>query len=198
MARETSKPSLYIIAGPNGAGKTTFAREFLPHFADCKQFVNADLIAQGLSPFSPESAAMRAGRIMLDLLDDLAKRREDFAFETTLSGRGYLRWLRRLRAEGYAVRLFFLWLPTVDIALARVAERVRRGGHAVPEEDVRRRFGRGLLNLRKLYHSVVDSWILFENETYPPRIIAFEEQGRLQVVEPARFAVAWQEGAADG
>lgn len=198
MTQEKSGPSLYIIAGPNGAGKTTFAREFLPHFADCKEFVNADLIALGLAPFAPETAALRAGRLMLDRLDELARQRADFALETTLSGRGYLRWLRGLRAEGYVVRLFFLWLPTVDISLARVAERVRRGGHFVPDEDVRRRFGRGLLNLRESYRSVVDSWILFENETYPPRIIAFEERGRLQVVEPERFAIAWQEGAADG
>lgn len=193
-----ANPTLHIIAGPNGAGKTTFAREFLPHFTPCKQFVNADLIAQGLSPFAPETAALKAGRLMLAQLDEMARQRIDFALETTLSGRSYAPWLRRLKDDGYTIRLFFLWLPTVDIALARVAERVRRGGHAVPEEDVRRRFGRGLHNLTGLYRSVVDSWILFENMTHPPRIIAFEERGRLQVVEPARFAEVWPEGAADG
>ena len=131
---------VHIIAGPNGAGKTTFARDFLPDFASCKEFVNADLIAQGLSPFASEGAALAAGRLMLERLEELGRRRENFAFETTLAGRGYVAWLRRLRKDGYVVQLYFLWLPTVDISLARVAYRVKHGGHFVPDEDVRRRF----------------------------------------------------------
>lgn len=124
---------LYIIAGPNGAGKTTFAREFLPNYADCKNFVNADLIAQGMAPFSPETAALRAGRAMLHEIRSFAERRVSFAFETTLSGRSYLTLLRRLKAEGYDIHFFFLWLKSVDLALSRVKERVSRGGHDVPE-----------------------------------------------------------------
>jgi len=124
---------LYIIAGPNGAGKTTFAGEFLPNYADCKNFVNADLIAQGMAPFSPETAALRAGRTMLEKIRSFAERRVSFAFETTLSGRSHLTLLRKLKAEGYDIHFFFLWLKSVDLALSRVRERVSRGGHDVPE-----------------------------------------------------------------
>ncbi len=194
MAQEVAKPFVHIIAGPNGAGKTTFARDFLPEFASCKEFVNADLIAQGLSPFASENAALAAGRLMLGRLEELGRRQETFAFETTLAGRGYITWLRRLRKEGYIVRLYFLWLPKVDISLTRVAYRVQHGGHFVPDEDVRRRFARGLWNLFHLYRKEVDSWILFENTERAPCIIAFEDQGRLQVVEPARFALAQEAG----
>src|SRR6266478_5622351 len=125
------KPSVYIIGGPNGAGKTTFAREFLPNYAECRNFVNADLIAQGVSPFSPESAAIRAGRLMLEEMGLHMKRRDDFGFETTLAGRGYLRLIRQLKKRGYEVQLFYLWVPSVDLALSRIRERVARGGHDV-------------------------------------------------------------------
>ena len=137
---------LFIIAGPNGAGKTTFAREFLPNYADCKNFVNADLIAQGMAPFSPETAAFRAGKMMLSEIQSFAKRRLSFAFETTLSGRSYMGMLRRLKAQGYEVHLFFLWVESVDLALSRVRERVVRDGHDVPEPVVRRRFDRSIRN----------------------------------------------------
>ena len=198
MSQETANPTLYVVAGPNGAGKTTFMRDFLPDFTDCRQFVNADLIAQGLSLFAPETVALRAGRLMLEQMEALTCRRESFAFETTLAGRSYAPWLRRLRRQGYTVRLFFLWLPTVNMALTRVATRVKLGGHNVPEEDVRRRFTRGLRNLFQLYRVEVDTWILFENTEPKPRIIAFEDRGRLQVIEPARFALAQEAGNATG
>jgi predicted ABC-type ATPase len=139
-------PDLYIIAGPNGAGKTTFAREFLPNYAECKNFINADLIAQGVAPFSPEAVAFRAGRLMLKELNHYVKRGEDFGFETTLSGRSYLGLIHRLRKLGYRVHFFFLWVPTVDLALTRVRGRVSAGGHDIPESVVRRRFGRSLQN----------------------------------------------------
>ena len=126
---------LYIIAGPNGVGKTTFARTFLPKYADCKNFINADLIAQGMSPFSPESAAVRAGRLMLSEISFFAERRATFAFETTLSGRSYLRLIRQLKKQGYEVHFFFLWVKSVDVALSRVRERVLKGGHDVPEAE---------------------------------------------------------------
>jgi len=114
-------PSLYIIAGPNGAGKTTFARQFLPNYADCRNFINADLIAQGVSPFSPEAAAFRAGRLMLQEIDLYAKRGESFGFETTLSGRSYLSLIRRLKKRGYKVHFFYLWVPSVELALWRIS-----------------------------------------------------------------------------
>lgn len=143
MNHPTAKrPQCIVIAGPNGAGKTTFAREFLPREAGVIHFVNADLIAGGLSPLRPELAARRAGRLVLSELDRLVKAREDFAFESTLSGRTYLRLLDRWRSGGYRIDMAFLWLPSVQLALQRIAVRVRQGGHAVPRADVVRRFDR--------------------------------------------------------
>jgi predicted ABC-type ATPase len=136
-----------IIAGPNGAGKTTFAREFLPREADCPAFVNADLIAAGISPFQPEAAAYRAGRLMLEEIDRLAARGASFAFESTLSGRTYAKRIRRWRSCGYDVELYFLRLPNPDFAVSRVKQRIANGGHAVPEDTIRRRFTLGLENL---------------------------------------------------
>jgi len=188
MDAPTAKPTLYVIAGPNGAGKTTFAREFLPFFANCKQFVNADLIAQGLAPFAPETVALRAGRLMLDEIKRLSGAGVDFAIETTLSGKFYASWFRSLREEGYAVSLFFLWLPTVEMALARVAERVVHGGHDVPEADVRRRYQRGTHNLFQVYRPILDSWVLLDNTARSPRTIAYEEKGRLIVIDAEVYA----------
>lgn len=187
MSRKPS-PSLYIIAGPNGAGKTTFAREFLPHYANCENFVNADLIAGGLSPFSPEAAAMRAGRLLLEQIRLLSGKRSDFGFETTLSGVTYVALLRRLKAQGYRIQLFFLWIPTVEMALARIADRVRRGGHDIPEKVVRRRFHKGLQHLFTRYRPVLDSWMLFDNSGTAPQLIVREELGELRVFEHALFA----------
>ncbi|HMD86354.1 MAG TPA: zeta toxin family protein [Terriglobia bacterium] len=135
-----TSPNVYIIAGPNGSGKTTFAKEFLPIYADCTKFANADLIAKGVSPFSPQSAAIRAGRIMLDEIDLFARHGEDFGFETTLSGQTHLKMARGLRERGYKIHMLFLWLSTVELALARVRGRVMKGGHEVSAPIVRRRF----------------------------------------------------------
>lgn len=190
MDAPTAKPTLYVIAGPNGAGKTTFAREFLPFFAGCKQFVNADLIAQGLAPFAPETAALRAGRLMLEEIKRLADTGLDFALETTLSGRLYAPWFGSLRDKGYKVCLFFLWLPTVEMALARVAERVAHGGHHVPEADVRRRYQRGGRNLFQVYRPFLDSWVLLDNSSRSPRTIAYEERERLIVIDAEVYARA--------
>jgi predicted ABC-type ATPase len=180
-------PWLYIVAGPNGAGKTTFARTFLPRFADCRLFVNADNIAQGLAPFAPETVAVRAGRLMLEELHRLAERRVDFGFETTLSGRGYAAWLKNLKEQGYGLRLFFLWLPTVEEALQRVADRVRKGGHDIAEIAVRRRYRRGIRNLFHMYRSLLDYWIAFDNAGSAPATIAYEEYGHLQIVDPEKY-----------
>jgi len=180
-------PSVYIIAGPNGAGKTTFAREFLPNYADCKNFINADLIAQGVSPFSPEAVSFRAGRLMLEEINSYAKRREDFSFETTLSGRSFLNLIRRLRTSRYKVHFFFLWIPTVDLALTRVRGRVLQGGHNVPEDIIRRRFDRSIRNFLANYRRLGDSWMWFDNSGATPAVIAFEKEGKLSIIEPELY-----------
>ncbi len=187
MATEQRPPRVYIVAGPNGAGKTTFAREFLPHFARCPHFVNADLIAAGLSPFSPESVSFRAGRLMLGEIRRLAQQRCDFGFETTLSGRGYLTILRGLKRQGYELHLFFLWVSSVDLALRRVADRVSHGGHNVCESDVRRRFDRGLGNFFRDYRRLVDSWILLDNSRELPQLIARGSGEELAVIDAEVF-----------
>lgn len=180
---ESRVPNVYVIAGPNGAGKTTLAREFLPHYAGCVEFVNADLIAAGLSPFAPERAAFRAGRLMLEQIRKLARERVDFAFETTLSGRTYSSLLQEFREFGYAVHLFFLWIPTVEMSLARVADRVLQGGHNIPEDDIRRRFDRGLRNLFDYYRPLLDSWTILDNSTRVPRAVVREIAGNLEVLD---------------
>lgn len=174
--------NVYIIAGPNGAGKTTFAREFLPLYANCRNFVNADLIAKGVSPFSPEAAAFRAGRLMLGEIELLATRSVDLGFETTLSGRTHLNLIRDLKKRRYAAHLFFLWVPTVELALSRVRGRVMKGGHDVPAAVVRRRFERSMRNFFQHYRVLADSWILFDNSGAAPDIIALEKRGKLRIM----------------
>jgi predicted ABC-type ATPase len=180
-------PTVYVIAGPNGAGKTTFATEFLPDFVNCREFLNADLIAAGLSPFDPESQNVRAGRLLLERIHELREEQRDFGFETTLSGRTYARLLQQMQAQGYRVFLFFLWLPSADMAASRVANRVRQGGHNVPEDDIRRRYGAGQRNLFGLYRPLVDAWWLYDASHLPPSLIASEEAGHLTVVQTEQF-----------
>lgn len=160
-----------VIAGPNGAGKTTFAREFLPNEANCPIFINAGLIAAGLSPFAPELAAFRAGRLMLEAMEEHAVRGNSFAFETTLSGLSYARMIPLWRQAAYVVKLIFLSLPDADMAIARVAARVAQGGHDVPEAVVRRRFSAGIRNFHSRYKSLVDDWQLYDNAVSPPVLI---------------------------
>ena len=150
-------PKILILAGPNGAGKTTFARAFLPAEAQCPRFINADLIAAGLSPFDPDAAAVRAGRLMLEEIATAVQRRASFALETTLSSQSYLRQIPAWQALGYAVSLYFIRLPTADHAVLRVAERVKQGGHNIPEATIRRRFAAGLANL-DAYCAAVNHW----------------------------------------
>ena len=161
---ETEKRIL-IIAGPNGAGKTVFATEFLPNEANCPTFINADLIAAGMSPFRPEAAAVGAGRLMLELMREYVKRGESFAFETTLSGRGYIRSIRNWQEQGYRVELVFLRLRTPEMAIHRVEQRVLEGGHGVPEPVIRRRFEAGWHNFRTFYRDLVDDWVVYDNST---------------------------------
>ncbi|MBP6998715.1 MAG: zeta toxin family protein [Tepidiphilus sp.] len=165
-----------IIAGPNGAGKTTFAREFLPNEAGCPVFVNADLIAAGLAPFAPEKAAVQAGRLMLQELSRHFAARENFAFETTLAGRGYVHHIRAWQAAGYRVKLIFLQLDSPEEAIARVAQRVRQGGHAIPEATIRRRFAAGLENFQRLYAPLVDAWALYDNAGATPVLLDWSEK----------------------
>ena len=163
---------IVIIAGPNGAGKTTFAREFLPREAECPDFINVDLIAAGLSPFDPQRAARRAGRLMLLEIARRVRAGESFAFETTLSGKNYARLVPQWQSVGYHVTLMFLSLPTVELAIARVAARVAQGGHDVAETVIRRRFDVGMRNWENVYRQLVDSWALYDNSEPTPRLIA--------------------------
>ena len=157
------RPRCIVIAGPNGAGKTTFAREFLPNEAGVMHFVNADLIAAGLSPLDPPAAQVAAARILLKELDRLAIERKDFAFETTMSGATYLARLRSWKKSGYRIEIVFLKLSSVELALKRIANRVKQGGHDVPVEDVRRRFERGWRNFEASYKALADSWAVYDN-----------------------------------
>jgi predicted ABC-type ATPase len=166
-----NNPKIIIIAGPNGAGKTTFAEEFLPNEASCPIFVNADLIAAGLAPFNPETAAFKAGRIMLDEILDHVRRRDNFAFETTLSGRGYARLIPIWQEAGYMVKLFFLQLLSPELAIARVRQRVKEGGHNVPEDTIRRRFSSGWDNFEGIYKTIVNEWACYDNSTNKPKLI---------------------------
>jgi predicted ABC-type ATPase len=165
-----------IIAGPNGAGKTTFAREFLPSEAGCPIFINADLIAQGISPFAPESASIAAGRLMLALIDKHALRGDSFAFETTLSGSGYARKIPEWRSIGYRVELFFLSLPSVDFAIERVRQRVAQGGHNIPIDTIGRRFYAGRKKFEVVYKPLVDAWTEVDTTQNPYRILSWSEQ----------------------
>lgn len=167
---------IIVIAGPNGAGKTTFAREFLPNEADCPHFINADLIAAGLSPFAPESAALKAGRLMLEMMAEFVAHGESFAFETTLAGVVYARRIREWQSAGYRVALLFLALPNPEMAVARVAERVRQGGHNVAEGIVRRRFSSGRQNFENVYRDQVDAWFLYDNAGPKPVLLDWGEK----------------------
>jgi predicted ABC-type ATPase len=166
-------PNLVVIAGPNGAGKSTAAPLLIGKRLGIAEFVNADVIATGLCAYSPESVAMEAGRVMLKRLQQLADGGKDFAFETTLASRHFARWIAGLRRErGYHFHLFYLWLPSAEMAVERVSGRVRHGGHSVPPDVIRRRYGGGLANFFELYSPIADSWEMHENTSPPPRLIA--------------------------
>lgn len=170
-----SEKRVIVIAGPNGAGKTTFARSFLPAEAQLPRFINADLIAAGLSPFDPAAAAVRAGRLMLEEMATCVRRGESFAIETTLAGRRYARHIRAWRADGYVVLLYFLSLPNADMAVARVAERVRQGGHDIPQDVIRRRYDAGRRNLEAIYKPLVDDWSIYDSSSSPPVLVERHE-----------------------
>jgi predicted ABC-type ATPase len=183
-------PLAVVLAGPNGAGKSTSAPYVIKDALAVDEFVNADTIAQGLSAYRPDASAVTAGKVMLERLRALASLRRDFAFETTLSGRFHARWLRGLKAAGYRTHLIFLSLPSADLAIARVADRVRRGGHHVPDAVVRRRFIAGLRNLFSVYMHAVDAWTIHDNaDVVSPRLVASRALNTSTVVADA---TAWK------
>lgn len=176
MTLSVEPPKIIIIAGANGAGKTTFAKEFLPHEAHCPTFINADLIAAGLAPFAPETAAIQAGRIMLEMIDNMVQHRKSFAIETTLSGKGYASKIPQWQALGYQVKLIFLQLPNEETAMKRVANRVAHGGHNIPPDVIRRRFAAGIKNFHHLYKPLVDVWLHFDSADTAPQLIDWSEK----------------------
>jgi predicted ABC-type ATPase len=165
----------YIIAGPNGAGKTTFAKEFLPIEAECLNFVNADLIAQGLSPFQPNKMAVEAGRLMIQHISECVEKNESFAFETTLSGKGYIKKIKDWKEKQYEIIIYFLKVPSVEFAIERVKLRVSQGGHNVPEQDIVRRFERSWNNFQQIFKHLADSWIIYDTSGTQPIIVEESE-----------------------
>jgi len=163
---------LYIIGGPNGAGKTTASYSVLPKILECREFVNADEIARGLSPFNPESVAIEAGRLMLRRIAELLRRNESFSIETTLATRSYFRLIEQAHRQGYDVTLLYFWLRTPEQAIERVAERVSKGGHNIPSNVIRRRYQEGIDNLFHIYMPIVDTWVLVNNSMTPRSIVA--------------------------
>lgn len=179
-------PVIYLISGPNGAGKTTFAKEFLPS-AHVVEFLNADLLAAGLSPLQPGAMAVRSARMILARWRELLAMRRDFAFESTLSGRTYATMLAEAKAAGYRIRIAYLWLPHVRISLRRVRQRVLTGGHHVPERDVRRRFIPSLVNFFRRYRPLADEALLFDAASHPPRLIARWAAGEKDVINQKTY-----------
>jgi predicted ABC-type ATPase len=180
-------PSLYVIAGPNGAGKTTFIKRFAPRELALPDFLNADEIARGLSPFDPFRAQLEAGRIVLTRFRQFVAEARDFCLETTLSGRTYRRLFEEAKARDYHIQLDYLMLPTVEHSIRRVADRVEAGGHDVPEGDLRRRFKVSLQNLFSIYRPVVNKWTLHSNEVLRPRVLAYGTADEIEILDQSKF-----------
>jgi predicted ABC-type ATPase len=185
---------LYIIAGCNGAGKTTASFTILPDILNCKEFVNADEIAKGLSPFQPEAVAFEAGRIMLHRINELLDANVTFAFETTLATKSYKAKIKRAHEKGYKVTLLFFWLESVELALNRVATRVIEGGHNIPEEIIRRRYVAGIKNLFDIYLNIIDEVLIFDNTNERPEIIASAVKGDLLVIDSLKLKLLKEYG----
>ncbi len=183
-------PNLYIISGCNGAGKTTASFTVLPEMLDCKEFVNADEIAKGLSPFQPESVSFQAGRIMIERIDELLNSEVDFAFETTLTTLSYLNTIKIAKEKGYSITLLYFWLNDVNLAIERVKTRVSEGGHSIPEETIRRRYFRGISNLINRFTSICDYWLVINNSSRPFTFVA-EGQGKAEI--KIHDEIVWQQ-----
>jgi predicted ABC-type ATPase len=178
--KQLKVPNIYIIAGCNGAGKTTASFTILPEMLDCKEFVNADEIAKGLSPFQPENVSFQAGRIMLERIDELLNNEVDFAFETTLTTLSYINTIKLAKEKGYTISLLYFWLNDVNLAIERVKTRVNEGGHNIPEETIRRRYSRGIVNLTTKFIDICDYWIVINNSSRPFTFVA-EGQGETEL-----------------
>ncbi len=183
-------PTLYIIAGPNGVGKTTFADRYLPDHVKQLEFVNADLIARGLSPYDPDSAAIQAGRIALTRIRELIRLGVGFTWETTMSGKTAVGWLREARSAGFILKAYFLWVKAPEVTISRIRQRVVEGGHDISEEISRRRFTKTIHNFFQVYRPLFHTWKLFENDLSGPRLIAALKDGREVVRDRARFRAA--------
>ncbi len=180
-------PTIYVIAGPNGVGKTTFADMYLPNFIRELEFVNANLIAKGLSPYDPDSVAMEAGRVAIERIRQLISGWRSFTWETTMSGRSAAVWLRKAKSQGYTIKCYFLWVRDVVTTIHRIQHRVVQGGHNIEPEVSRRRFHKTLQNFFQIYRPVFDSWRMFENDGASPRLIALEKAGRLAIRDAKQF-----------
>ena len=174
--------NLYVIAGPNGSGKTTFAKEFLPKYAHCPNFINADLIASGLAPFSPARVQIKSGKLLIEQINQFLKQRVDFAFESTLSGKTYADLFKRAKSKNYNITIFYLSIPSAKLAEQRVKQRVKEGGHHIPAVDIKRRFKRSWQNFKNLYAPLAHSWFLFDNSGMKPIGIAKCDQGKEEVL----------------
>lgn len=180
--------NLYIIAGCNGAGKTTASYTILPEIIECKEFVNADEIAKGLSPFQPEKVAFESGRIMINRINKLLKKNESFAFETTLSTRSYRNKIIQAKKQGYTITLLFFWLNNIELAKERVKTRVKEGGHNIPENVIERRYFKGIFNLFDIYLPIIDGALIFDNSFGKPELIAHKMgTDNLEIIDSDKF-----------
>jgi predicted ABC-type ATPase len=182
-------PNLYIIGGANGSGKTTNARQILPHYLNIYEYLNADEIAAGLSPFRPESVAIQAGKLMLQRLSYFVDRQIDFAFETTLSGLSYIGFLQKCQTQNYQINLIYFWLQSPDLAVARVRQRVACGGHNIPEQTIIRRYFRSQYNLIHYYLPLCQTWIIYDNSSFPSQLVATYSQQQVMIYQ----RVIWQQ-----
>lgn len=180
--------NLYIIAGCNGAGKTTASFTILPEIVECKEFVNADEIAKGLSPFQPEKVAFEAGRIMLNRINELLVENESFAFETTLSTKSYKNKILQAKKQGYSVTLLFFWLESIELAKERVEIRVKEGGHNIPKDVIERRYLKGIKNLFEIYLEIVDGTLIFDNSYGKHELLAQKfENEKISILDSEKF-----------
>lgn len=186
---KTKMPNLFIISGCNGAGKTTASYTVLPEVLLCNEFVNADEIAKGLSPFNPETMAIPAGKLMIERIKDLLGKRVDFAIETTLTTRSYKNFIKKAHAKGYWVSLVYFYLNSPDLAINRVAERVKNGGHYVGSDIIRRRYVEGLRNLFGIFCNIVDEYIIIDNSGAPSELIAEQKNGKLTIYNQEKYEI---------